>query len=245
MSSKAVIITSLVIIAICLIVIGLILGSYITSSRLNKDVIEKKLEVDRKAYEALEVEPEQIEIALKAREQEYIENILFSWAKLLPIIISVGALLLSVISLGWKILSEIAASHAKLDVWQYNQFFAGATEDDRTEINLLFRNKSQRPTAVIELYVRKEDESILWGHGYKGRVSLPIQIAPWGVEYRNFRIEKVDEQDMKDILMRDIDDYEIIYDRKAKGDKWDKCRVIKKKRVPKKKLTTKAETKST
>jgi hypothetical protein len=236
MSSKAVIITSFVIFIICFTVIGLILGSHITSNRFNKDIIEKRLEVDRKAFEALGIEPEQIEIALKAKEQEYKGNILFSWTGLSPIIISIGALLLSGISLGWKIWSELAGSRTRLDVWQYNNFFLGS-EDDRTEINLLFRNKGNRPTSVFELYMRKGDGSIIKGHGYGNKVELPIQIAPWGVEHRKFRIEKVDEKEMKDILMRDIDDNEIIYDRKAKGDKWDKCRVIKmkKKKIHKKK----------
>lgn len=243
MSSKTVIITSLVIFVICFTVIGLILGSYITSNRLNKDVIEKKLEVDREAFEALGVEPEQIEIALKAKEQEYTENMLFSWTSLSPVIISIGAFLLSGITLGWKIWSEVASSQARLDIWQYNNFFLGS-KDDRTEINLLFRNKSNRPTSVIELYVRKEDGSIIKGHGYGNKVELPIQIAPWGVEHRKFRIEKIDEKEMKDILMRDIDDNEIIYDRRVKGDKWDKCRVIKrKKKILKKKPTTKSEIK--
>lgn len=244
MSSKAVIIISLIIFVICLAVIGFIFGSYITSNRINKNVIDKKLEVDRKAFEALDVEPEQIEIALKAKEQEYKGNMLFSWTSLLPVIISIGALLLSGISLAWNIWSKVESSRARLDVWQYNNFFRGATQDNRTEINLLFRNKSSRPTSVIELYVRNEDDSIIRGHGYGNEVGLPIQIAPWGVEHRKFRIEKVDEKEMKDILMRDIDDNEIIYDRKVKGDKWDKCRVIKKKKKTlKKKATTKSKNK--
>lgn len=149
-------------------------------------------------------------------------------SKWLPIFIAGGAFCISLLSLFWNVIVEWVRNRANLEMWQCNYFFRGS-EDDRTIINLLFRNKSHRDTAIIELYLRDKKGSVIWGHGYKGKVELPIQINAWSVERRSFRIELQDEQQMKDILVRDIDDNVIIYDR-SKGGKWVKSKGVKTKK---------------
>lgn len=160
------------------------------------------------------------------------------WSKWLSIFIAGGAFCISLLSLFWNVIIEWARGRAKLQVWQQNDFFMGS-EDDRTIINLLFRNKSHRDTAIIELYIRGKAGNVLEGHGYGRRVELPIQINAWSVERRSFRIERKDEQQMKDILIKDIDDNEIVYDR-SKGKKWVKSEGVKtKKEKAKKKKSNK------
>jgi len=116
---------------------------------------------------------------------------------------------------------EISKGKAHLEVWQRNAFFLGSP-DDRAIIYLIFRNLSHRPTAIIDIYVRKKG-IIIEGRGYKGRIKLPIKIEPWGIEEVNFRIEKREEMNMTDILIRDIEDNEIVVIRKP-GQTWTKTK---------------------
>jgi hypothetical protein len=68
-------------------------------------------------------------------------------------------------------------------------FYVGG-EDERTQIELLFRNLNHRPVAMIDIYVREKDRSILGESGYNNNIKLPIQLEPWGVIEASFRIEK-------------------------------------------------------
>ncbi len=145
----------------------------------------------------------------------------FDWSKWLPILISGAALAFSIIALCWNIISERARSKAQLEVWQRNTFYYGSN-DDRTKINLLLRNLSHRPTAIVDVYVRK-GEGILEGRGYKNQVELPINIEPWGIKEVEFRIEKDDEKQMTDVLVKDIEDHEIVVVRSS-GQTWTKAK---------------------
>jgi len=144
-----------------------------------------------------------------------------NWTKWLPILISGAALAISLLSLSWNVISERAKSQALLEVWQRNTFYVGGN-DNRTKITLLFRNLSHRPTAIVDIYVR-EGESTLEGRGYKGQIDLPIKIDPWGVTEVEFRIEQNDEKRMDNILVRDIEDEEIVVIR-GTGEKWAKVK---------------------
>jgi len=115
------------------------------------------------------------------------------------------------------VISDRAKGSARLEVWQRNSFYVGS-DDDRTKITLLLRNLSHRPTAIIDIYVRDKD-GILEGRGYHDRIKLPIQIEPWGVKEVEFRIEASDEKRMTNILVRDIEDNEIVVVRKS-GQTW-------------------------
>lgn len=146
---------------------------------------------------------------------------LFNLGKWLPILISGAALAVSIVALCWNIISERTRSRAQIEVWQRNTFYQGSN-DDRTEITLLFRNLSHRPTAIVDIYVR-EGDGILEGRGYKDQIDLPIKIDPWGVREVEFRIEKNDEKRMNNILVRDIEDNKIIVIR-GTGQTWAKAK---------------------
>ena len=146
----------------------------------------------------------------------------FDWSKWGTIFISGGALAISVLSLVWNVLVERMRSRAKLDVWQRNNFYCGG-EDERTEIQLLFRNLSHRPTAIIDIYVRDKKGGILGGSGYNNNIKLPLQLEPWGVIQASFSIERVDEALMANILVKDIEDNKIIVVRDS-DQKWVKAK---------------------
>jgi hypothetical protein len=146
----------------------------------------------------------------------------FNWSKWLPILISGAALAVAIIALYWNFISERAKSKAQIEVWQRNNFYHGS-DDDRTKITLLFRNLSHRPTAIVDIYVR-EGESILEGRGYRSQIHLPIKIDPWGVSEVEFRIERNDEKRMNNILIRDIEDNEIVVVR-GTDETWAKAKL--------------------
>ena len=145
-----------------------------------------------------------------------------NYSEWLPIFISGAALAISLLSLFWNVVVERKRSKAKLEVLQRNHFYTGG-EDERTEIELLFRNLSHRPTAILDIYVREKKGGILGGSGYKDNIKIPIQLEPWGVIQASFRIEKNDEALMANILVKDIDDNEIVVVR-GSDQKWVKAK---------------------
>ena len=145
-----------------------------------------------------------------------------NYSEWLLIFISGAALAISLLSLFWNVVVERKRSKAKLGVWQRNHFYTGG-EDERTEIELLFRNLSHRPTAILDIYVREKEGGILGGSGYKDNIKIPIQLEPWGVIQASFRIEKNDEARMANILVKDIDDNEIVVVR-GSDQKWVKAK---------------------
>lgn len=136
----------------------------------------------------------------------------------LPIAISLGALALSLISLAWNFILERKKGKAKLQVWQRNSFYLGG-EDDRTKINLVIRNLSPRPTAVIDIHVRNDDGTVIKNLSANDVVDLPLKIEPWDVQIISFRVEKHEESSISNIMLSDIDDNKIVVTR-GNGKKW-------------------------
>lgn len=89
--------------------------------------------------------------------------------------------------------------------------------DHRTQIILICRNLSPRPTAVIDVYVRDEKGGYLGGRGYKNQIALPFRVESWGLTQIDFRIERDDEKRMKDIWIKDMEDNEYTV---PLGSKW-------------------------
>jgi hypothetical protein len=137
----------------------------------------------------------------------------------------IGALVVANSHIGtllWNAYIEQKRSTAKLAVWQVNHFHLGG-EDERTEIELRFRNLSHRPTAIIDIFVRGKDGIFIGGSGYKNNIKLPIQLEPWQAIQKRFRIDRNDEARMANILVRDIEDNEIVVVR-GPDKKWIKAK---------------------
>ena len=138
-----------------------------------------------------------------------------SW---LPVIISIGALIISCFSLAWNFYLEHKKRKAKLEIWQRNHFFIGG-EDDRTEINLILRNQSNRPTAILDIYAKDTDGGVLKTVSAKDNVYLPVKIGAWDVEIVKFRMDKDTEDKIDHISVRDLDDKNIIV-RRGNNERW-------------------------
>lgn len=87
----------------------------------------------------------------------------------------------------------------------------------------MFRNLSYRPTAIIDIYIRNKKGGILGGSGYNNNIKLPLQIEPWGIIRISFRIEENDKKLIANILVKDIEDNEIIIVPDP-GQKWVKAK---------------------
>ncbi len=147
------------------------------------------------------------------------------WSKWLPILISCAAVAIALLALFWNVAVEHKRSKANLEVWQRNHYYLvlGSNNDRTTEIELLFRNLSHRPTAIIDIYLRNKEGGVLGGQGYNNKIELPIQIEPWGVKTVHFKLEKNDEERISSILVRDIEDNEIVIVR-TPGQTWVKTK---------------------
>jgi len=142
--------------------------------------------------------------------------------KYIAIALSSLSLLLHILWFGWRYFRK---SRARLDVWSLTTVFAipagtSTNNDLRPKITLLFRNRSERATSIVDLKVRKEEGGVLGGRGYKERVCLPINIAPWEVKRVEFRMDKTDKNNMDHIYVRDIDDHKLEI-KPSSGD-WDR-----------------------
>jgi len=144
----------------------------------------------------------------------------FDISKIIPIIISIIALAVSILSFFWNVNIEFYKRKSNIEVWQRNRFFVGG-EDERTEINLIMRNLSPRPSAILAISVRDEKGGIIKNLEGTENINLPIKIESWGVEKVTFRITPEDEARMEDIQVQDIDDEQIIVKR-LNGNKWHK-----------------------
>jgi hypothetical protein len=130
------------------------------------------------------------------------------WLPVIAVAISLIAVLISVLSLGWNVKSELARWKAKLEVRQINDYFIGG-EDERPRINLIFRNLSHRPTAVLEAVMRGAEGNIR-KIGATEEVEFPIRIAPWDVHIARFKVPKDEEARMTELCIKDLDDKEIV-----------------------------------
>jgi len=107
----------------------------------------------------------------------------------IPVAISLIALLISVLSLGWNVKAEHGRWKAKSEVRQINDYFVRG-EDERPRINLIFRNLSHRSTAVFEAVMRDAQGNIRKIAANEG-VDFPIKIVPWSMHIPQFRCPRM------------------------------------------------------
>lgn len=152
------------------------------------------------------------------------------WIAIIALIVSMFALCWNIT---WSIVLEQARNRAQLEVWERRIFHEGVvfeakpdvraapvtpksdvrrtpltphSGENRTEIVLVIRNLSQRPTAIIHIYA-KEKEAILGD--YIDQIGGPIRIEPWGFKKESFRIERDVEKRITDIIIEDMDSNKI------------------------------------
>jgi len=134
------------------------------------------------------------------------------------ITISIIAVTISLGSLAWNVLRDYLNRFAKLEVWQRNHFYLGGN-DSRTEVNLIIRNRSSRPTAVLDIYTKDSSGGLIKNINEKYEVHMPIKIGPWDVHIVDFRLEPWHEEKLDHISIRDLDDKDITV-RRGEKKRW-------------------------
>jgi len=119
---------------------------------------------------------------------------------------------------GTETKTPTATRKSKLEVSQRNSFYVGSA-DDRTKISLLFRNLSDRPTSIVDIYIREKNGGVIRSIGEPDGIKTPIKIQPWDIETISFRVERPEEERMSDILVIDMEDNRIIIP-KQRGKSW-------------------------
>jgi len=104
--------------------------------------------------------------------------------------------------------TELYRRKAKLEVRQITDYCIGG-EDERPRINLIFRNLSHRPTAVLEAKMRGAQRNLRTIGANEG-VDFPIKLEPWAVQIARFRVPKDEEARMTEFRIKDLEDREII-----------------------------------
>jgi hypothetical protein len=89
--------------------------------------------------------------------------------------------------------------------------------DDRMEVVLMCRNRSTRATAIEDVIVKDGKGMDLDGRDYHNRIHLPIHVEAWGLKETIFEAQKNDINNIKSILIRDMDDNEYLL---SPGSKW-------------------------
>ena len=85
-------------------------------------------------------------------------------------------------------------------------YYVGGSDDVKGKIDLVFRNLSSRPTAILAIYLRTKEGSYLRTIGEPDGIKLPLNIGAWSAEKVSFSLKKDDIKQMKDIVVLDLDD---------------------------------------
>jgi hypothetical protein len=89
-------------------------------------------------------------------------------------------------------------------------YYVGGSDDVKDKIDLVFRNLSSRPTAILSIYLRTKEGSYFRKIGEPDGIKLPLNIGAWSAEEISFWLKKNDIEQLEDILVTDMDDNKII-----------------------------------
>jgi hypothetical protein len=80
----------------------------------------------------------------------------------------------------------------------------------KDNIDLVFRNKSARPTAILSIYLRKKGGGVIRAIGEADGIKLPFNIGAWRTEKMSLVLKTAEIEELEDILVTDMDDNQII-----------------------------------
>ncbi|WP_078118522.1 hypothetical protein [Thiosocius teredinicola] len=130
----------------------------------------------------------------------------------IPIAISSIALLLTIWTLQWQRRIERKKNEANLELQWSNGYHTGS-RDPHTIVSVVIRNLSQRPTAVVYLYVKNQDGGIVKNLDSLPNINLPIRLGPWDVQIIRFRVESSEEREVRQIEAIDIEHNNVVVKR--------------------------------
>lgn len=117
------------------------------------------------------------------------------------LMISIGALAVSIISLSCNVILEVLKRRSKLDIWFNKILYSDKDHPSCLQVQLIFRNVSHRPTAIIEIYKKHGSGGLLEGIN---SVELPIRLEPWDVKIIDFLMDYDEESLITAFVIQDL-----------------------------------------
>lgn len=121
---------------------------------------------------------------------------------------AVGTVAVGLTSAAWTIWQYALRRRASLDAVYYMNYYesvGGPDPSSRAEVVLIFRNLSERPTAVVDVQVQDDKGTTMNGHGYGGEVELPMVIGPWTAAQAKFSLRPEHDHRGVRIVVADVD----------------------------------------
>ena len=87
-------------------------------------------------------------------------------------------------------------------------YYVGVS-DDKNKIDMVFKNMSSRPTAILSIDFRTKEGSIFRTIGGSDGIKLPLNIGAWNAEKISFGLKKDDIERLEDVLVTDLDNKQI------------------------------------
>ncbi len=88
-------------------------------------------------------------------------------------------------------------------------YHIGGSGHDKDKIDMVFKNLSSRPTAILSIDFTTKEGSIFRTIGESDGIELPLNIGAWRAEKISFDLKKGDIEQLKDILVTDLDNKQI------------------------------------
>jgi len=96
-------------------------------------------------------------------------------------------------------------------------YYVGGSDDGKNEIDMVFKNISSRPTAILSIDFSAKDGSIFRTLGESDGIKLPLNIGAWNAEKISFSLKKNDIDRLEDFLVTDLDNKQIRAEQRKKG----------------------------
>lgn len=103
------------------------------------------------------------------------------------------------------LLKRLIERRAKLEIWFRKIIYSDKEHSSCLQIQLVLRNISSRPTAIIDIYKKHKNGGLL--EGIIKDVELPIRFDAWDVKIVRFLMEYAEEPTIEAIVIQDMDGY--------------------------------------
>ncbi len=102
------------------------------------------------------------------------------------------------------------APKSNLEVKPVDVTYYIGESDDKSKIDMVFKNASYRPTAILSIDFKGREGSMLRTIGEADENKLPLNIGAWEAKKISFRLKKGDIEQLEKILVTDLDNKQFL-----------------------------------
>ncbi|MDP3112938.1 MAG: hypothetical protein Q8M71_12620 [Thermodesulfovibrionales bacterium] len=114
-------------------------------------------------------------------------------------------LIVGIITLLSTLILEMSKRRAKIEIWFRKIIYGDKDHSSCLQFQLILRNISSRPTAIVDIYKKHKNGGLL--EGAIKDVELPIRLDAWDVKIVRFLMEYEEEPRIDAIVIQDMDGY--------------------------------------